>query len=71
MVHNTPKAVFRECARAKLLNEQETVFALKMIDARNDAVHIYREVIAEHLVEQLPVFYQIMDKLITKALPVE
>ena len=71
VVHNTPKAVFRECLKAQILNEQETAFALKMIDNRNDAVHIYRELIAEQLVEQLPLFYQLMNKLITKALPME
>jgi len=27
-------------------------------------VHIYREAIAEHLLERLPVFYQLMNKLI-------
>ncbi len=64
LVHNNPKAVLREAGRAGLLNEQNTSLAIEMVDSRNDAVHIYREAIAEHLLERLPVFYQLMNKLI-------
>ena len=65
IVHNSPKEVFRECARARLLDESEAFLALKMVDARNEATHIYREVIAEELAQVIPVYYMLMDKLIT------
>lgn len=67
LVHNNPKAVLREVGRAGLLNEQEVSLAIEMIDARNDAVHIYREALAELLLERLPVFYQLMNKLMMMA----
>lgn len=67
VLQNSPKSVLRECLRAKLLTETETVRALAMIDARNEATHIYREVVAEELLEKLPEFYQLMNKLITAA----
>jgi len=67
VLQNSPKSVLRECLRARLLTEAETIQALAMIDARNEATHIYREVVAEELLEKLPDFYKLMDKLITAA----
>lgn len=64
VVHHSPKEVLRECARVGLLDESEAVLALKMIDSRNEATHIYREVIAEELAHVIPVYYVLMDKLI-------
>lgn len=65
IVHNSPKEVFRECARARLLDESEVILALKMVDSRNEATHIYREVIAEELTHAIPVYYVLMEKLLT------
>lgn len=67
VLQNSPKSVLRECLRAKLLTEAETIQAIAMIDARNEATHIYREIVAEELLEKLPEFYKLMDKLITTA----
>jgi nucleotidyltransferase substrate binding protein (TIGR01987 family) len=64
---NSPKAVLRECLRTRLITEYETARALVMIDARNEATHIYREVVAEELLKKLPEFYGLMNKLITNA----
>lgn len=69
VVHNSPKAVMRECFREDLIDEAETALAIKMIDARNEATHIYRELVAEQLIKQLPTFYHVMHKLINAAIP--
>jgi nucleotidyltransferase substrate binding protein (TIGR01987 family) len=45
----SPKEVFRQLRVQELLNDKETELALKMVNSRNSAVHIYQEKIADEL----------------------
>ena len=69
VVHNSPKPVFRECLRTKILSDKDTQIALEMIDARNMTSHIYKEEIAEQISNKLPIYATLMKQLITTTKP--
>lgn len=56
----SPKAVIRALRDVKVFSDEETVLALKMVDARNLTAHTYDEELAIKLAEQIPEYEQFM-----------
>ncbi|MCF6093418.1 nucleotidyltransferase substrate binding protein [Microaerobacter geothermalis] len=50
----SPKGVVRTCREIGILNDEETIKALKMIDDRNLTVHTYNESLAKEILKRLP-----------------
>lgn len=70
VIQSSPKEVFRECFRTQIISsEQETTFALKMVDARNLTSHIYKEAVAEIIHAQIANYHELMAKLLKTAQP--
>ena len=71
VMQSSPKEVFRECFRTQILStEQDTAFALKMVDARNLTSHIYKEAVAEIIHAQIADYYELMIKLLKLTQPI-
>jgi len=68
---NTPKAVFREAFKAKIVSKKETETFLNMVDHRNRLVHTYNEEIAIKISYAIPEYYQLMTTVIKKLKPTE
>ena len=66
----SPKAIFRESLKAKLLSEDEVRLAIKMVDDRNLTTHGYDEELIERISESVPRYYQLI-KTILKKVPVK
>lgn len=64
-----PKPVFRECFKANLLNEEESLAAIKMVDARNITSHAHNKHIAKKVFDHIPQYLKLMEKLIDIAKP--
>lgn len=62
---NTPKSALRGCFQVRLLDEDQTRIALKMVDDRNLTVHTYNEALAEKIYAQMPIYYDIMQIVVT------
>lgn len=70
VIQSSPKEVFRECFRTQIISsEQETTFALKMVDTRNLTSHIYKEAVAEIIHAQIANYHELMAKLLKTAQP--
>lgn len=61
---NTPRNVFREAARAGLIDDPVVWFAF--IDARNQTVHTYDQDMAEQIWHMLPTFETELQKIIIR-----
>ena len=61
-----PKHIAREVGAAGLISEQDTQTLLDMIDSRNMTSHIYKEEIAEQLSCEIPRYYELMLKIMSK-----
>ena len=66
---NGPKHVIRTACKAKLICEEDTKILLDMIGCRNKTSHIYNEDVAELICDNIPEFYKLMKKQITKLSP--
>jgi len=62
----SPRAIFRALCQARLLNEQETEFAINMVENRNRTSHIYKEEIAEKISSEIPSYYEFMIKIVNR-----
>jgi len=70
VLQTSPKPVFRECLRSQIItDEKEVALAIEMVDARNATSHIYKEEIAEQIHAHIPVYYQLMEKLLKLTKP--
>ncbi len=49
-----PKAIMRECRNVGLLSDEETEYALTIIDDRNLSSHAYNEKLAGEISERIP-----------------
>lgn len=61
---NTPKAAFRACFRAGLIDEEQGRLAVEMVDDRNRTSHTYKEAIAQRIFERLPAYAALMRELL-------
>lgn len=62
----SPKSVVRACREVGLLDEQETMEALRMVDDRNMTVHTYNEDLAEDIYSRLGGYSVLMAKWLKK-----
>ena len=56
----SPKAVIRMLRDVQIFSDEDTVFALEMVDARNLTAHTYDETMAANLVEKIPAYEKFM-----------
>lgn len=57
------KGIIRIAVNARFLSEDEGDQFMKMIDARNKTSHIYHEIMAEEIAQQVPGFYKLMQEI--------
>lgn len=56
----SPKAVIRMLRDVQIFSDEDAVFALEMVDARNLTAHTYDETMAANLVEKIPAYEKFM-----------
>jgi len=56
----SPRSTVRISFKAGLLNAEQAEQALSMIDDRNLTVHLYREAVAEQILEHIPLYAQLL-----------
>ena len=72
VIQTSPKPVFRECLRAQIVSDEKDVaLAIKMVDARNLATHIYKEEVADLIHAQIADYYVLMTKFLAAAKPID
>lgn len=64
-----PKPMFRECLRAGVLNETDTIKAIEMIDSRNLVSHIYKDETSDIISKKIGDYCSLMKKLKENAKP--
>jgi len=70
IIQSSPKSVFRECLRTRILQSAEDVaLALKMVDARNITSHVYKEEVAEQIHDSIGLYYHLMRRIVEAAKP--
>lgn len=62
----TPKAIFRESLKAKILSEAEVRHAIQMVDHRNLTTHGYDEKLIEEIVKNIPAYTKLLDDLLQR-----
>lgn len=65
----SPRKVFQECYQQNILTHQETESLLEMIDARNQATHVYDEAAADAISKKIVLYYIILADLVKKHKP--
>ncbi len=65
----SPKTVFQECLKQKIITEQETALLLEMVDARNSSSHIYDEEMAATISKKIPKYAQFLHELARRIAP--
>jgi nucleotidyltransferase substrate binding protein (TIGR01987 family) len=60
----SPKAVFRECLKAKILSEEEVRLAIAMVDHRNLTTHAYNEAVVEEIIEHMQRYITLIQHLL-------
>ncbi|MBS1987842.1 nucleotidyltransferase substrate binding protein [Candidatus Dependentiae bacterium] len=66
---NSPKTVFKEAYKNRIISDHEITCALDMVDARNMTSHAYDEETADRVVEQIPRFTILLNKLLALCSP--
>ena len=62
----TPKTIFRESLKAKILSEAEVRSAIQMVDHRNLTTHGYDEQLIEEIVKSIPVYIKLLDDILQR-----
>jgi len=68
---NSPKKVFRECFKSKLISQATTELFLDMVDDRNRLIHTYDEALGIKISYSIPNYFKKMKSLHAKLLPSE
>ncbi len=63
----TPKTVFRESLKAKILSESETVLAIEMVNHRNETTHGYDEPAIEEISKNIPAYTDLLASILNRA----
>lgn len=61
-----PKMVYREAERLGIILEEELPLFIDMVEDRNETVHIYKELIAQAIVADLPGYCQVMGDVLER-----
>ncbi len=67
--YNSPVPVLRTACTVGVLNEQETQFALAMVQDRNRISLVYKEEAAEELLGKIPSYAGLMNAVARQLLP--
>lgn len=62
----SPKAVFKECLKIKLLSEEDIEQSVEMVNLRNLTAHVYQEAIANQMVDNVPQYLKLLKKIINQ-----
>ena len=62
----TPKEIFRESLKAKILSEPEVRRAIQMVDHRNLTTHGYDEQLIEEIVKSIPDSINLLDDILQR-----
>ncbi len=65
----TPKSIYRECLKAKIISDADVRLALDMVDHRNLTTHAYDEAVVEEICKYIPEYAHLFEKILkqTKA----
>lgn len=66
---NSPKTVFKEAYKNRIISDHEITCALDMVDARNTTSHAYDEETADRVVRQIPRFTVLLKNILALCLP--
>jgi nucleotidyltransferase substrate binding protein (TIGR01987 family) len=66
---NTPRYIFRKAFEANIFEKTEIELSLEMLDSRNQTSHIYKEEVAEFIVQKTPAYYNLMMSISRKMNP--
>lgn len=58
-----PRNIFRTCAQAGIISEQEAMQAADMLDSRNLTSHTYHEDLAQSIANKIPHYYNLMHSI--------
>lgn len=64
--NKSPKGVFRECLKAKILSESEVRLAIIMVDHRNLSTHGYDEALIEEIVGHIPQYVILLQNILQR-----
>ncbi len=65
----SPKTVFQECWKQKIINESELEQCINMINDRNKTSHIYSEKQAEIISEHIENYMRLMNQIADRVIP--
>lgn len=68
---NSPKSVFHECLKQKIVNEEEGKVLFDMIVDRNMTTHLYQEKQVIAISKKIPGYAEIMKNLAQRTAPVK
>ena len=60
----TPKAVFRESFKLRILSEDDVRLALQMVEQRNLTTHGYDEALIEKIRQNIPAYYELLKNIL-------
>ena len=60
----TPKAIFRECLKAKILSDNQVRQAIQMVDHRNLTTHGYDEELIEEISKKIPSYTALLEAIL-------
>jgi len=61
----TPKSIYRECLKAKIITDADVRLALEMVDHRNLTTHAYDEAVVEEICKRIPEYAQLFETILT------
>lgn len=59
----SPKKVYQEFFKQKMINEDEVRVLLQMVDDRNTVAHIYSEITARKISDRIEQYYGLINKI--------
>lgn len=63
---NSPRTVFNECFKQRLITKDEMEMFLVLIDARNQTAHVYDESVADKVSRQIVTVYPQLQQIIDR-----
>jgi nucleotidyltransferase substrate binding protein (TIGR01987 family) len=64
-----PKLVLQECLDVDLISKDEFEICIAIISDRNETSHGYNEKLAEEICQEIPKYYETMNKIIQRIKP--
>ena len=67
LIQKSPKIVFRESLKSKILSESEVRVAIEMVDHRNLTTHGYDEDLVEEISKNIPNYTQLLGQILKRS----